>query len=190
MGQNFSTLTFTDSVKAAQTRYGARENWDGEENEPDRFYLTQREIPFIQSTDGFYMATVGDNGWPYMQFRGGPNGFLKVLGPRTLGYADFRGNKQYISTGNIASQKKAMLFLMDYPRRQRLKIWTTATITDVADDPALAKKLVMPDYRGKVERLVVLTIQAYDWNCPQHITPRYTEKEMVEVFGDGNSLPS
>ena len=83
-----------------------------------------------------------------------------------------------------------MLFLMDYPHRQRLKIWTTATITDVADDPALAKKLVMPEYRGKVERLVVLTIQAYDWNCPQHITPRYTEKEMVEVFGARNSLPA
>lgn len=184
MGQNFATLTFTDSVKAAQERYGARRNWDGEENEPDRFLLTEREIPFIAERDGFYQATVGENGWPYVQFRGGPKGFLKILDDRTLGFADFRGNRQYLSTGNINATQKAMLFLMDYANRKRLKIWTTAAITDAADDPELAEKLIVPDYRGKVERLVVHTIQAYDWNCPQHITPRYTKEEFMEAVGD------
>lgn len=179
MGQNFATLTFTPSVLEAQERYGSRKNYDGEENEPDRFNLTEREVPFIESRDGFYLATVGENGWPYLQFRGGPKGFLKVLGERTLGFADFRGNRQYISTGNLNAGKKAMLFLMDYPARKRLKIWATGTVKDVAEDPDLAERFIDPGYRAKVERLFVFQVEAYDWNCPQHITPRYTEEEFV-----------
>ena len=173
MGQNFATLTFTDSVLAAQETYGARRNWDGEENEPDRFLLTEKERQFIATLDHFHMATVGENGWPYMQFRGGPKGFLKVLDDRRLAFADFRGNRQYLSVGNLNSSGKAMLFLLDQARRMRLKIWATGEV--VQPEEPLASRLIDPAYRGKVERLIVFTIQAYDWNCPQHITPRFTD---------------
>ena len=189
MGQNFSTFTFTftDSVKEAQTRYESRENYAGMELEPDRFTMAEKEVSFIESRDSFYLSTVGENGWPYMQFRGGPKGFFKVLGPRTIGFADFRGNRQYISTGNLKAGKKAMLFLIDYPTRQRLKIWTTCEIKDVADDPALADQLVDPDYRAKVERLFIFNMEAFDWNCPQHITRRYSLEEIQDEIKNGNS---
>ena len=182
MGQNFATLTFTDSVLDAQERYGSRLNWGGEENEPDRFQLTDRETGFIAGLDGFFMATVGENGWPYMQFRGGAKGFLKALDDRHLAFADFRGNRQYISTGNLNSGGKAMLFLWDQARRMRLKIWVTAEVSHPEDHQDLATQIVDPHYRGKVERLITLTVQAYDWNCPQHITPRYTVEEF-ETLG-------
>lgn len=178
MGQTYATFAFTESVKAAQEHYGSRDNYAGSEDDPDRFTLSDREIPYIESRDSFYLSTVGENGWPYMQFRGGPLGFLKALDARTLGYADFRGNRQFISTGNVNATGKAMLFLIDYPTRTRLKIWATAEIRDAADDPELAERLTVPDYRGKVERLVLFTVQAIDWNCPQHITPRYTIEEI------------
>ena len=186
MGQNFSTFTFTDSVKEAQSLYGSRNNYAGMEQEPDRFNLTDKEAQFIRSRDSFYMATVGENGWPYMQFRGGPIGFLKVLGERTLGFADYRGNRQYISTGNLNAQKKAMLFLMDYPTRQRLKLWTTCEVKHVDEAPTLASELITPDYRAKVERLFLFTIEAFDWNCPQHITQRYSLDEIKEQLNEGN----
>lgn len=188
MGQNFSTFAFTDSVKAAQEHYGSRKNYAGSEDDPDRFTLTQQEVPFIESRDSFYMSTVGENGWPYMQFRGGPRGFLKAIDERTIGFADFRGNKQYISTGNLnAGDGKAMLFLIDYPTRQRLKIWATGEVIDVDDDPQLAERLVMPDYRGKVERLILYSVQAIDWNCPQHITRRYSIDEIEAGIAAGDS---
>jgi len=186
MGQNFSTFTFTKSVKEAQTRYGARENWDGEEQEPDRFTLTSKETDFIVSRDSFYLSSVGENGWPYMQFRGGPKGFLKVLGPRTLAFADFKGNRQFISTGNLRSEKKAMLFLIDYPTRKRLKLWTTCEVKDAAEDPALAEQLIDPNYRAKAERLFIFTIQAFDWNCPAHITQRYSMEEIAQQVKNGS----
>jgi len=185
MAQNFSTFTFTDSVKEAQTRYESRDHYADLEQEPDRFTMTAKEVSFIKARDSFYLSTVGENGWPYMQFRGGPKGFFKVLGPRTLGFADFRGNRQYISTGNVNAGKKAMLFLIDYPTRTRLKIWATAEIRDAADDPELAERLTVPDYRAKVERLVLFTVQAIDWNCPQHITPRYTIEEIKAGIAAG-----
>ena len=181
MGQTFATFTFTDSVKNAQEHYGSRKNYADSDSDPDRFTLTEREIPFIASRDSFYMSTVGESGWPYMQFRGGPPGFLRVLDERTIGFADFRGNRQFISTGNINATGKAMLFLIDYPTRSRLKIWATADIRDAGEDPELARQLTVPDYQAKVERLVTLTVQAIDWNCPQHITPRYT----IEQIGTG-----
>ena len=186
MGQNFSTFTFTPSVKEAQERYGSRRNYADEEQEPDRFNLTAKEVAFIESRDSFYIATVGENGWPYMQFRGGPRGFFKVLGERALGFADFKGNRQYISTGNINDSKKAMLFLIDYPTRQRLKLWATCEIQDAGDAPTLASRLIAPDYRAKVERLFLFTIEAFDWNCPQHITQRYSLDEIKEQLNQGN----
>ncbi len=191
MGQNFSTFTFTPSVKQAQRRYGSRENYADEEQEPDRFNLTNKEVAFIESRDSFYMATVGENGWPYMQFRGGPSGFLKVIGERTLGFADFKGNRQYISTGNINAEKKAMLFLIDYPTRQRLKIWATGEISDLDQASELASQIVVPNYRAKVERLFVFTVEAYDWNCPAHITQRYSLAEIENEILNGNpNFPS
>ncbi len=125
------------------------------------------------------MATVGENGWPYVQFRGGSKGFLKVIDDTTLGYADFRGNMQYISVGNINSSRKASLFLMDYPSQQRLKIWAESEVIDADQDSELLQSLQIPGYKARIERLIIFRVQAYDWNCPQHITPRYTSEEIA-----------
>ena len=143
-----------------------------------------REALFIQARDGFYMATVGENGWPYVQYRGGPKGFLRVIDDTTLGYADFRGNGQYISTGNIEANQKTVLILMDYPNRQRLKLWAEASIVESADDPKLTEQLEVKGYAGQIERLVRLQVQAFDWNCPRHITPRYTAEEIHSLTSD------
>ena len=144
--------------------------------------LGDRESTFIEARDGFYQATVNEDGWPYVQFRGGPSGFLKVLDDRTIGYADFRGNVQYISVGNLAANDRVSLILMDYPNRRRLKIWARARIVHHDEDPELLERLEVPTYRARVERAVVLTVEAFDWNCPQHITPRFTEAEVEEVL--------
>jgi hypothetical protein len=183
MSRNFTKYAFTDSVKRAQERYGTRRSYARMETAGDRYLLTDREASFIQSRDSFYMASVAENGWPYIQFRGGPRGFLKVIDDTTLGYADFRGNGQYISTGNIEASDKVSLILMDYPSRQRLKIWAEATIIEAEQDAELRKRLEMPDYEARIERLVVLAVHAYDWNCPQHITPRYTVQEVKALTG-------
>jgi len=178
MARAFSTITFTPSVKAAQERYGSRAgNRSFETAEDGGNVLTADAIDFIQARDSFYQATSSETGWPYVQFRGGPAGFLKVIDERTLGYADFRGNVQYISVGNLNANDRVSLILMDYPNRRRLKIWARARIVDYAEDPELVSRLEMPSYRAPVERAVVLTIEALDWNCPQHIAPRFTKAE-------------
>jgi hypothetical protein len=133
---------------------------------------------FIQARDSFYLATVSETGWPYVQFRGGPRGFLKVMDGKTLGYADFRGNTQYISMGNLTRNDRVALFFMDYPRRTRLKLLGHARFEDVTSNPELASRLEVPTYRARVERAVLITLEAFDWNCPQHITPRYTKEEI------------
>jgi predicted pyridoxine 5'-phosphate oxidase superfamily flavin-nucleotide-binding protein len=179
MNQNFTKFAFTPSVKAAQERDGSREGYERMEEGPDRFLLTRKEVDYIPTLDFFFMATVGENGWPYVQFRGGPKGFLKVLDDRTLGFADFRGNRQFISVGNIDSGGRVALILLDFVRRERLKVWATAEVEEAAANPELAGRLTVAGYQGKVERLITLTVQAYDWNCPQHITLRYTEEEVV-----------
>lgn len=130
------------------------------------------------------MATVGENGWPYVQFRGGPKGFLKVIDESTLGYADFRGNGQYISTGNLQENNRASLILVDYPSQQPLKLWAETSIIEAKENEALAAQLTMPDYKARNERLVILTVKAYDWNCPQHITPRNTSDEFKALAGE------
>lgn len=179
MSQNFTNYTFTESVKNAQEKYGSRKTYSKmDENGPDQYQLFQREIAHIHRQDSFYMATVGENGWPYVQFRGGPKGFLKVIDQEKLGYADFRGNMQYISTGNINATKKASLILLDYPSKTRLKIWAETEILDPESNPDLMAKLALPDYKAKVERLIIFHIKAYDWNCPQHITPCFTLDEI------------
>jgi len=179
MTENFTELAFTESVTAQQEKYGTRTAYSRMEQGGEfRNQLTWQEQGYISERDSFYLASVGTNGWPYMQFRGGPKGFLKVIDANTLAYADFRGNGQYISTGNFQDNQKTMLFLMDYSNKRRLKIWATAAVLDPADRPELARQVVMPGYDATVERILIFKVQAFDWNCPQHITPRFTEVEV------------
>jgi uncharacterized protein len=140
--------------------------------------LTPLEIDFIAQRDSFYQATVSESGWPYVQFRGGPMGFLKVVDSKTIGYADFRGNVQYVSVGNLNADDRVSLILMDYPNRQRLKLLGHARIVHESDEPELLALLRTDGYKARVERGVIITVAAFDWNCPQHITPRYTEAEV------------
>ncbi len=150
--------------------------------QPEREPLNAEEAEFIARRDSFYMATVTSAGWPYLQHRGGPAGFLKVLDPQTLGFADFKGNRQLVSTGNLAASDRVSLFLMDYPRRKRLKILGHARILDAREHRDLADQLTpTPDLRGKVERLFLINVVSFDWNCPQYITPRYTVAEVEEA---------
>ena len=178
MGHRFSEILFSDAVRAAQERYGSRGQNErllalGEAR--DR--LTESEAGFIEARDGFYMATTGESGWPYIQFRGGAPGFVRVLDEKTLGFADFRGNRQYISTGNISADGRVALFFMDYAARARLKVLGRARISDAGESPELVRALEVPGYRARVERAVLIAVEAFDWNCSQHITPRYTEAE-------------
>lgn len=179
MASAFADIAFTPSVKAAQSLYGSRQaNRGFESAEEPRNSMTPREIAFIAERDSFYQATVSESGWPYVQHRGGPKGFLKVLDERHIGYADFRGNVQYLSVGNLNANERVSLILMDYPNRRRLKIWGRARIVHEADAPDLIAQLEVPDYRARVERGMLITVEALDWNCPQHITRRYSEAEM------------
>lgn len=179
MSHKFFDLTFTDSVKTAQEKYGSRRNYARfEHGDPDFDGLGDAELDFIESRDGFYIATVNGEGQPYIQFRGGPRGFLRQIDDRTLGFADFRGNLQYISVGNLTENPKAALFLMDYATQTRLKILATVEVRDVRKDPELAAKFEVKDYKAKIERVMLLHVEAFDWNCPQHITPRYTMDEI------------
>ncbi len=179
MTDNFTELAFTDSVKALQEKYGSRTAYSRmERGGKFRNQITWQEQKHIEDRDGFYLSSVGENGWPYMQFRGGPKGFLKVIDDNILAFADFRGNGQYISTGNFIDNNKTMLFLMDYPNKRRLKIWAEAEVLEAAEHPELVNKVVMPDYDATVERVIVFKVHAFDWNCPQHIIPRYTQEEI------------
>ena len=179
MARAFSEIAFTPTVRAFQTRMGSRRNYAALDHADERGdTLGEREAAFLTERDGFYQASVGENGWPYVQFRGGPAGFLKVLDPGTLGYADFRGNVQYISAGNIEADGRVALILMDYAQQRRLKIWGRARLVGEAEDPGLIARLEDPAYRARVERAVIIKVEAFDWNCPQHITPRYTEAEI------------
>jgi uncharacterized protein len=178
MSRAFSDIAFTPAVRAVQTRRGSRAAYARLDQATDpRDTLTPAEAEFIAARDGFYQATVSETGWPYVQFRGGPAGFLKVLNAKTLGYADFRGNVQYVSVGNLAGNDRVALMLMDYANRRRLKILGRARLVEERDDPALLARLALPGYKARVERAVIVTVHAYDWNCPQHITPRYTVEE-------------
>lgn len=183
MSHAFADIAFTQTVRAVQTRMGSRKNYESFDLMEERHdTLGPMEADFIAARDGFYQATVSETGWPYVQFRGGPAGFLKMLDGKTLGYADFRGNVQYVSVGNLHGNDRVAIILMDYANRQRLKILGRARLVNLDDDPALIAKLESPDYRARVERGVVISVEAYDWNCPQHITPRFTEAEIEARF--------
>ena len=176
--KHFGDIAFTDHVKAEQTRLGSREMYAGmtARSAPDG--LSEREATFISMRDSFYMATVSEDGWPYIQHRGGPRGFLKVLSDQEIGFADYRGNRQYVSVGNLQTEQRVSLFLMDYPNRARLKMLGHARVQEADANPELAARLSM-DGQGKVERLFTITVDAFDWNCPQFITPRFTEAELA-----------
>lgn len=183
MARAFAQIAFTDSVKAAQTRYGSRrayQKFEMTEERGDR--LSERETDFLARCDSFYMGSVSETGWPYVQHRGGPKGFLKVLDDRTLAFVDFRGNKQYISVGNLTWNDRVALFIMDYPNQQRLKLWARARLVDRDQDPQLIARLQASSYEARVERAIVLNIEAFDWNCPQHITRRFSEAEVERMI--------
>jgi len=182
MAKNFAAIAFTDAVKAMQEKLGSRSSYARMERDTYVDGLTENEIDFIAQRDSFYMASIGGNNFPYIQYRGGPKGFLKVLDARRIGFIDFRGNMQYISTGNIATNNNVALIMVDYPLKIRLKILAKAEIVDLKDDPALYDLLAPDEYKFKPERIIVFNIEAYDWNCPQHITPRYTVEDIQEAF--------
>ena len=169
-----SDVAFTEAVKAQQTRRGSRAGYRRMEEKggwQDR--VTPDLAAFLGERDSFYFATASAAGQPYIQHRGGPRGFLKAVDDKTLGFADFAGNKQYISLGNLSENDRAQIFLMDYANRQLVKIWGRARV--VEDDPVLLARLADPAYRGRPERAILFEITAWDVNCPQHIAPRYSE---------------
>lgn len=180
MTHRFAEIAFTDAVKAAQTHYRTREqNQRLAERAGPNAALTEREAAFIAERDSFYVATVSETGWPYLQHRGGPKGFLKVVGPGTLAFADFGGNRQFISVGNAAQNDRAALFLMDYAQRLRLKVLGRMKVHDLGDaPPELVFDVELPDYPGRIERVIAVEVEAFDWNCSQHITPRFTADEV------------
>jgi len=181
MSANFERLSRTDSVREAQKHYyGASEPQVDAATPLDE--LTAEETDFIRARDSFYMATITENGWPYIQHRGGPPGFLRVLDPHTLAFADYRGNRQMLSTGNLANNDRVALFLMDYPGRTRLKILGHATVRDAREHPELVEQLADPKDRRLIERLFLIKIVGFDWNCPAHITPRHTAAEIEEII--------
>ena len=180
MTQLISDIAFTPTVKTVQEKKGSRENYAKMEQKGGwSDTVTEDLAQFISERDSFYLGTASGDGQPYIQHRGGKPGFLKVVDEHTLAFADFKGNRQYLSTGNLLDNDKAYIFLMDYPNRRRIKIWGTARVVD--DDDTLIKQLTDTDYKGKPEQAIVFTIKAWDVNCPQHITRRYTESEVAEI---------
>ena len=176
VAEKFHELAFTDSVRKAQAHYyGSPQRVGGA---PERDPLTEDETDFIHARDSFYMATVSETGWPYVQHRGGKPGFLRVLSPTKLAFADYKGNRQLISTGNLAVTDRVTLFLMDYPQRTRLKILGHARVEDAREHPELVAQLAEPEVRRGVERLFFIEIISFDWNCQKYITPRYTAAEV------------
>jgi predicted pyridoxine 5'-phosphate oxidase superfamily flavin-nucleotide-binding protein len=175
MAARFMRTVLTPSVLAAQAHYFGRSA--PVPGAPERDPLTDEERLFIEARDSFYMATVSEGGWPYLQHRGGAPGFLRVLGPDRLAFADYPGNRQLLSTGNLMANDRVALFLMDYPNRERLKILGHAQVLEARLHPELAAQFAGPGARRSVERIFVIDVLSFDWNCPQYITPRYTAAE-------------
>ncbi|MFN6560819.1 MAG: pyridoxamine 5'-phosphate oxidase family protein [Nostoc sp. ChiSLP01] len=181
MPRKFGEIAFTPEVQAAQTQRGSRQTYERYiANGPANDSITPQIAQFIAHLDGFYLGTVSSNGYPYIQFRGGAPGFLKVLDEKTLGFADFSGNVQYITVGNLSGSAKAFLFLMDYRHRKRIKVWGRAEY--VEGDPALIERLCIPDYPAEVERAIVFHVEALSENCPQHIPIRYSVTEVEAMM--------
>lgn len=182
MAKNFAEIAFTDAVKRLQEKHGSRDSYERMEKFSVVDGLTENEVSFIKNRDSFYLASIGTKEFPYIQHRGGPKSFLKVLDSKRLGFIDFVGNKQYVSVGNIETNNNVSLIMIDYPTRTRLKIFAKAEIIELKDNPELYDVLNLDDYEFRPERMMLFHIEAYNWNCPQHIIPRYTVDEINEVF--------
>lgn len=182
MAKNYASLAFTDAIKALQEEHGSRRTYARMEQSRHTDGLSEQEIVFITERDSFYLSSIGENGYPYIQHRGGPAGFIRVLNANTLGIVDFEGNKQYISVGNLQTHPQVSLIMVDYPRQARLKLYANARVVELKDDPELFQQLDPADYPHRPERMILFEIKAYDWNCPQHITPRYTLSEIQAAF--------
>ena len=188
MSRHYGTIAFTDSVREAQAGHGSRAFYDRKRSRahglPGPDPLTDAEREFLSERDSFYLATVSESGWPYVQYRGGPVGFLHVVDDHTLGWADFQGNLQYISTGNLAADDRVAMIVMDYVNRRRLKIFGHARMIAAGHEQDLIDALTDPTYDAVVEGAVLVTVDAFDWNCPQHITTRYTIAEIEPRIDD------
>ncbi|WP_210395111.1 2Fe-2S iron-sulfur cluster-binding protein [Motiliproteus sediminis] len=181
MGHKFAEIAFTPSVREIQRELGSRNGYAAMEQGDDyNQHLGEAETSFIAARDSFYIASVSETGWPYLQHRGGPAGFVKVIDKTTLGFADYSGNRQYITTGNLRRDNRVSLFFMDYPNRTRLKLLGRVEVVYPAQT-ALITTLEDDDYRARIERGMIIRIEAFDWNCPQHITPRYSEAEVDHI---------
>ena len=182
MSKRYASIAFTDDVRAVQHDYGSHDFYGrkaaagASSSGPDQ--LTDDEKDYLRERDGFYLASIGETGWPYVQFRGGPPGFVHILDDHTIGWADFRGNLQYISTGNVSGDDRIAIIALDYAHRRRLKIFGHARIVTADDNPELLQSLSDDTYDAVAERAVIVSVEAYDWNCPQHITPRFTTAEL------------
>ncbi|MBA2127385.1 pyridoxamine 5-phosphate oxidase [Hyphomicrobium methylovorum] len=183
MRHRFADLMFTPRVQKIQAEQGSRASYARMIGQPQAGSdpLTVHEAEFIAARDSFYMATVSETGWPYVQHRGGLPGFLKVIDAHTIGFADYRGNRQYVSAGNLSGDDRVALFLMDYPNRQRLKLIGHASIIDPETEPEIAAKL-QDGYAARVERGIIIHVEGYDWNCPQHITPRFSVPQIEDML--------
>ena len=179
MAYGFMDIARTPSVQDAQAEMGADHLWSNFKGHREFNRFTDQEAAFIAQRDSFYIASVSETGWPYVQHRGGPPGFLKMLDDQTLAFADYRGNRQYISTGNFKASDRASLILVDYPRRARLKIYAHVEKLSLDADASLLERVEDAGYNAKLERIFLLRLAAFDWNCPQHITPRFTESEIA-----------
>lgn len=180
----FTKIAFTEAVKEIQKLMGSRKNYARfESGEQQNHELGENEIEFISLRDSFYTATIGETGWPYIQHRGGPQGFLKVLSKNKIAFADFSGNRQYISVGNLTINSRIAMILVDYPNQARLKILGTVELIDIDKDPELIAQLTPENYEVPIERGILITVEGFDWNCPQHITPRWTAPEINKAIG-------
>ena len=181
MATKYLDLMFTDAVRRAQAQYYGQAGRIA--GAPDRDPLGQAEAEFIAARDSFYVGSISESGWPYVQHRGGPAGFLRVINETTLVFADYKGNRQLLSTGNVSVNDRMALFLMDYKNRERLKILGHARIEDARMHPELTEQVTDVDMRSSVERLVFIDVVSFDWNCPKYITPRYSADEVEELAG-------
>ena len=179
--ESFGSIMFTDAVRARQREIGSEDTYARIAARPVTDHLGKDERAFIETRDSLYVATVNSDGWPYVQHRGGPVGFVKVLGPTRIGFADYRGNRQLVTGGNLDGDDRISLFLMDYPRRARLKLLGHARMIAPDAEPGLAEALAQEDVPA--ERLVIVDVTAFDWNCPKYITPRFTEAEIETMLG-------
>jgi uncharacterized protein len=182
MAKNFAEIAFSDAVKALQEKHGSRKGYDRMEKLNIIDGLSENEMGFIENRDSFYLASIGVKNFPYIQHRGGPKGFVRVIDKHTIGFIDFSGNKQYISVGNFATNNNVAIIMMDYPAKARLKILAKAEVVELKDNPELLSKLDLGDYQYRPERMMLFHIEAYDWNCPQHIIPRFTVDEIEKAL--------